>query len=121
MDAVEVVWKEKSEKKYLEINISGYLSEENAKNAVTTWQQQFEKNVPQGEKVHVVCNCIHMTRYSTEARNMWQSTIGKLKKQISCLWIVTDNKMFIVAAGMMSLVTKFKIKTVKSEADIILN
>ena len=118
VNKINVMWIEKSEKRCLRIAIHGYLSEENASETTSKWKEELSRNLKSGEKAFVICNCINMTGYAPNARKLWQQTLSELKNQIGCFWIITDNKMFIIAANTMGFLTKFKIKTAKSESEI---
>ena len=114
---VNVNWIRKFEKKCLSLEIYGHLSTENAFSATSRWKEEVSA-LESGEKANIICNCLKMTGYDTEARKQWQQTIGDLKSQIKCMWIITDNNLFRMAARTMGLLTKFQIKTAKSESEI---
>jgi hypothetical protein len=61
-----------------------------------------------------------MTGYDTNARLIWQNSIGELKAQISTIWVVSNNSLFTIAAKTMGFISKFTIKTAKSEDEIYL-
>ena len=90
---------------------------ENALSATSKWREEIA-TMDSGEKANIICNCLNMTGYDTEARKQWQQTISDLKSQIKCMWIVTDNNLFRIAARTMGLMTNFQIKTAKSESEI---
>ena len=115
---VKVNWIQINGKKCLNMEINGFLEEKIAFYAVSRWKKEFIAHLESGEKGNVVCNCLNMSGYDTEARKLWQQTISDLKFQIECMWIITDNALFTIAAKTMGLMTKFKIKTAKSEAEI---
>jgi hypothetical protein len=118
VNKINVMWIEKSTQRCLRIAIHGYLNEENASEATSKWKEELSRNLKSEEKAFVICNCINMTGYAPNARKLWQQTLSELKNQIGCFWIITDNNMFVMAAKTMSLLTKFKIKTAKSESEI---
>ncbi len=115
---VNVNWNHKHEKKYLSLKINGFLAEEIALTAITKWKEEMTNNIKLGEKANIICDCINMTGYDTKARKQWQQTISELKSQIGCMWIITDNKIFRIAASTMGLMANLKIKTAKSESEI---
>jgi len=116
---VKVDWIDNSDRRYLNIEIRGHLSETIAQDAVAIWKEQLTLNLKNGEKTNVVCNCLNMKGYDTEARKAWQQTVRELGNRIDCMWIITDNNLFRVAASTMGLMTKYKIKTAKSEAEVL--
>jgi hypothetical protein len=116
----QIEWVNIANKPCLRIRIVDELTEESAKTAVMEWKAAFASKLSSGEKTTVICNCLKMNGYESNARKLWQNTIGELKNQIDFFWIVTDNKLFRIAGQTMGLLTKFKIKTVTSEADIIM-
>lgn len=114
---VDVCWIQKFEKKCLSLEIFGHLSTENALSATSRWREEIHA-LESGEKANIICNCLKMTGYDTDARKHWQQTISDLKSRIRCMWIITDNNLFRMAARTMGLLTKFQIKTAKSESEI---
>lgn len=120
INKINVMWIEISAKRCLRITIHGFLNEEKASEATSKWEEELSSNLKPGEKAYVICNCIYMTGYTPDARRLWQQTLSKLKNQIESFWIITDNRMFIMAAKTMGLLTKFKIKTADSESKIII-
>lgn len=118
VNTVNVEWIEISDKKCLRILIIGRLTEKTASKAITQWKEGFSLQLTPGEKAIVICNCLKMSAYDTNARKLWQNTISELKSQIGYFWIVTDNKLFKMAAKTMGLVTRYKLVTVSSENDI---
>lgn len=120
VNSTEVEWIEISNKKCLRISIIGRLTKKTATKAVTQWKEEFALQLAPDEKAIVICNCIKMSSYDTDARKLWQNTISELKSQIGYFWIITDNKLFKMAAKTMGLVTRFKLLTVSSEDDIVM-
>lgn len=118
VNTVTVDWAEISNEKCLRITIKGRLTEKTANEAILQWKEAFDLQHESGEKINIICSCLKMTGYDTNARKMWQNTISELKDQIGYFWIVTDNKLFVIAARTMGLITKFKLRTVSSENDI---
>ena len=114
-----VNWEEYPAGMALRICIEGHLSEVIATDAVRKWREEFEQKVETGTKTTVICNCSAMTGYDTNARKLWQKTIGDLKYKMDNLWIITDNIVFKTAAKTMGLLTSFKIKTASSENSIL--
>lgn len=118
INTVEINWIEKSEKKCLQLAIQGYLSEKIALEITSKWKEEILLNLKKDEEAIIVCNCLKMTGYDSNARKIWQQTISDLKSQIGYIWIITDNKLFRTAAMTMGLLTKFKIRTASSESGI---
>lgn len=117
VNTVTVEWVNISQTKCLRIAIRGRLTEKTASGAISEWKEAFALDPIPGKK-NVICSCLKMTAYDTNARKLWQNTINELKSQIDYFWIVTDNKLFVMAAKTMGLITKFKLRTVSSEDDI---
>ena len=117
LSAINVSWTEKYGKKCLRIAIHSHFTEQDALEVSSKWKQEFA-NLAVDEKADIICNCINMTGYDTEARKIYQSTINQLKPQIGYLWVITSNKIFRTAAMTMGFLTKLKIRTADSEVDI---
>jgi hypothetical protein len=115
---VNIDWIQRSAKSCLRIEIQGRLNEENASKATSKWKEEFSNTLKPEEKANIICNCLNMTGYDTEARKQWQQTISDLKSQIGYLWVITDSNVIRIAANTMGLLTKFKIKTAKSESEV---
>lgn len=116
---VKVEWIKLSGNNCLKISINGLLNEPNAVKATSQWKEEIASSLLPGEKATIICNCQNMTGYEAEARKLYQKTIMDLSNQIGHLWIVTNDSIFKMAAKTMGVMTRFKIKSVNSEADIV--
>lgn len=102
----------------LKFSFNGSLVEAEAKDAVLEWKRVFKSK--QGEKLTLVWDCNKMTGYDPGARIIWQNTLKELKDQISSIWLVSKSKMIRSGAMIISMITNYNIKVVKSESEIIL-
>ncbi len=101
---------------FLRFTFRDKFLKDHAKNATQEWDEIFEST--HGEKVPIIWDCINMTGYDHKARILWQKEIKKLKKQIDCVWLITDSKIIKAGAKTMSLFTSFKINVIESENQI---
>lgn len=89
-----------------------------AERSVVEWRDLFASL--KGERIPLIWDCLEMTGYETKARTTWQQAMKELKNQIDCVWLVTNSKIIKAGAKLMSAFTKFTIKVVKSENEIVL-
>jgi len=62
-----------------------------------------------------------MTGYDPGARIIWQNTLKELKDQISSIRLVSKSTMIRSGAMIISMITNYNIKVVKSESEITLS
>ncbi|HUW06682.1 MAG TPA: hypothetical protein VMW01_10515 [Williamwhitmania sp.] len=119
-EAIKIAWCEKKGHKCLVFSFDGFFTEEQAAQAKKRWVEEFATQLQPNEKVPIIFSCLKMTGYDTNARLIWQNSIGELKAQISTIWVVSNNSLFTIAAKTMGFISKFTIKTAKSEDEIYL-
>ena len=95
------------------------LTEKNADIAIERWTKLFDLN--SDKKIILIWHCIEMTGYEPMARIKWQKAIKMLKDQIDCIWLVSNSKLILTGARIMSFFTSFKINITSSEDKILLN
>ena len=95
------------------------LKESDALEAIEEWKKLFQ--AAGGDKINVIWDCIEMTGFENKARVAWQHAIKELKKQINCVWLVTDSKMIKAGAKVMNKFISFKLKVVESVENIIIS
>ncbi|HUX53119.1 MAG TPA: hypothetical protein VMV56_01760 [Williamwhitmania sp.] len=117
-EAIKIAWGEKKGHKCLIFSFDGFFTEEQAAKAKKQWVEEFATKLQPNEKVAIIFSCLKMTGYDTNARLIWQNSIGELKAQISTIWVVSNNSLFTIAAKTMGFISKFTIKTAKSEDEI---
>ena len=59
-----------------------------------------------------------MTGFENKARVIWQKAIKELKKQIDCVWLISDSKIIRAGAKVMSAFTSFSLNVVNDESKI---
>lgn len=119
-NAVNVEWKTIQESECLHIEIVGFLGAEIANTATEKWKSLLEDRMKDNEQTVVICDCENMKGYHADARKMWQQTMSETRPYMKNMWIVTDNKLFIIAAKSMGFITNFPLKTAKSINDVVL-
>ena len=60
-----------------------------------------------------------MTGYDSKARILWQKSMGEMHTRTGVIWMVTTNPLFKIAAKTMTLLTRYKMKPVESEQQIL--
>lgn len=111
-----IEWSSVSNQPCLKFTFRGMFSNEHAEEAVQEWKQMIESN--SDNKIVLVWDCLEMSGYDTEARNLWQETLKELKHRIHTIWLITNSKLIKMGAMVVSVFTSFEIKTVSSEAEI---
>ena len=106
------------EEECLKFTFKDKFKGDDAESAVEEWKDLFASL--NGEKTLLIWDCMEMTGYETKARIAWQQAMKDLKDQIDCVWLITNSKIIKAGAKLMSAFTKFTIKVVGSENEIIL-
>lgn len=112
------IWEEKGGKPFLKFVFIGHLTEEVTRKTVEKWKSDIESKIQPGEKIDLIWNCVKMTGYESKARVIWQDTMKDLFEKTGQIYLVSTNPLFKIAAKTMTLLTKFNLKAVSSEADI---
>ncbi len=100
----------------LKFTFKGHFTEEDAEFGVNEWKEFFES--AGNEKVVIIWDSKQMAGFDNKARVVWQQAIKELKKQIDCVWLISDSSVIRAGAKMMSAFTSFSLKAVKNEAKI---
>jgi len=100
----------------LKFTFTGHFTIEDAKYGVREWKELFASAGDQ--KIIVIWDSKLMTGFDNKARVIWQQAIKELKKQIDCVWLISDSKIIRSGAKIMSAFTSFKMKVVKDEDKI---
>lgn len=93
------------------------LKANDAEKAVEEWKKLFD-NLGD-EKLSVVWDCLQMTGFENKARVIWQKAMKDLKNNIDTVWLITNSNVIKAGAKLISTFTKFKMKVVKSQEEII--
>ena len=111
-------WKTIAEKRFLKFTFHGHFSAEEAVPAITEWRKEFEKEVPSGQKVSIIWDCMQMTGFDPDVKNTWQKTLKEFSNNVQEIWIISTNPLIRVAALTMGVFTNYKVKTAIKESDI---
>jgi hypothetical protein len=117
MSDLKVSWRKKEGIDFLYFKFIGKLSEELAKNGISVWKEA--NSLKQGQKIHLVWDCLEMTGYDSLARVLWQKTMKDFKDSIGSIWILTNSNIVKVGATLLSAFTSFSIKIVSSENEVV--
>jgi hypothetical protein len=113
---VVISWKYISGKHCLFFKFTGHLTEENAKEAVVRWKEEFNKS--QEKNIILVWECLEMTGYDKGAREIWQTTISEFKKRIAGIYLITTFKIISAGAHFIGIVTGMNIYNVANVAEL---
>lgn len=116
MSNPEILVESKAQKKCVKFVFRGKLTETDAMVAVKKWEKIFHQNMT--DRFVLIWHCLEMTGYEPLARSVWQKAIKSLKKQIDCIWLISDSKIIQAGANIMSVFTSFKIHSVSAEDKI---
>lgn len=118
MEDTKIVWHNIDTKRYLKFVFEGHFSEEQALPAIEKWRKLFSEEVPEGQKVNIIWDCLAMTGFEPKVKTTWQKILKELSPKIQDIWIVSTNPMIRVAALTMGLFSNYKIKTAINESYI---
>ncbi|MEM8965548.1 MAG: hypothetical protein AAGE93_03960 [Bacteroidota bacterium] len=108
-----ITWIQRENIEYLKISFVGIFTYKDAEWASQQWKEQFQAKPEQ--RIKVIFDALEMINYEPSARSVWQQTIAELSGQIDSIWLVTDSKLIVAGAKIMSIFTSFRINTVSSE------
>jgi len=100
----------------LKFTFIGQFTLDDAEFGVSEWKDIFAS--AGDEKVIVIWDSKQMTGFENKARVIWQKAIKELKKQIDCVWLISDSKIIRAGAKVMSAFTSFSLKVVNDESKI---
>ena len=103
----------------LKFTFTGNFKGEDAISGVEEWKMLFKPI--EEEKTPLIWDCLEMTGFESKARTTWQHAMKELKDKIDTIWLITNSKIIKAGAKLMSAFTKFNIKVVKSEEEIVLS
>jgi hypothetical protein len=105
-------------KDFLRFNFDGVLTQKKAIELCTEWKryslQEPEKNFV------IVFNASKMENYEPQARIAFQKCMKEMSKHIDKIWVVTDSKLVLGGASIMSLIVGLPIRAVRSEEQIVI-
>ncbi|MCZ8215914.1 MAG: hypothetical protein O9262_06715 [Cyclobacteriaceae bacterium] len=103
-------------KEFLRFEFNGILTPKKAQELCAQWEKYF---VDQPDKTFVIVfNATNMDDYDPQARILFQKYLKGLSKQIDKIWVVTESKIILGGASIMSLIVGLPIKAVRSEEQI---
>lgn len=100
----------------LKFTFIGHFTEELAEYGIREWEYFFAS--AEDRKVIIIWDSKQMTGFDNKARVLWQKAIKKFKKQIECVWLISDSKIIRAGAKAMSVFTSFCLKAVKNDNEI---
>jgi hypothetical protein len=100
-------------KRFIRLNFEAKLSALQAQEICDKLKKIYKIN--ENNKQTMIFNSLEMQDYEPKARVIFQETLRELKSQIDMIWLISDSKIIVGGAAIMSLLTKIKIQTVKSE------
>ncbi|GCC53459.1 hypothetical protein SanaruYs_37030 [Chryseotalea sanaruensis] len=104
-------------KDFLRFNFDGLLTQKKAIELCTEWKK-YSLQEPEKSFV-IVFNASKMENYEPQARIAFQKCMKEMSKQIDKIWVVTDSKLVLGGASIMSLIVGLPIRAVRSEEQII--
>ena len=113
---MEIGTEQLSGKKCLRFIFNGYLLLNEAKNGIVLWRKAFRASPD--AKFIIIWDCLKMTGYDKQARQIWQLALGEFKNQIEAIWVISNSKIYQIAAALMGVMMPFKIRTVTSDEKI---
>lgn len=103
-------------KNLLRFTFHGILNQKTARSLCDQWKS-FCLQQPD-RKFIIVFNALCMENYEPQARIAFQQCMKELNKQIDKIWVVTESKIVLGGASIMSLIVGLPIKAVRSEEQI---
>jgi hypothetical protein len=111
-------WFRKANKNCLKFTFKEKLTEKNAEIAIEEWRKIFQ--VMGIEPIVLIWDCREMKGYEGAVRSKWTEALKEMKSGIDTIWLISGSSMIRMGASVMGMITSLKIKTVASEADIVI-
>lgn len=105
-------------KDFLRFTFHGILTQKEAINLCNVWRKHCEDQT--GSRFIIIFNASKMENYDPQARIIFQKCIKELLGQIEKIWVVTDSKVVLGGALIMSLIVGLPIRAVSNEEKIII-
>ncbi|NBW35494.1 MAG: hypothetical protein EBR30_10845 [Cytophagia bacterium] len=105
-------------KDFLRFTFDGVLTQKEAIALCNVWRK-YCYDQPDIRFI-IVFNATKMINYEPQARIIFQKSIKELQDNVEKIWVVTDSKIILGGASIMSLVIGIPIRAVRSEEQIII-
>ncbi len=101
----------------LKFTFTGHFTEKDAEYGVGEWKELFAS--AENQKVTLIWDSTQMTGFDNKARIIWQHALKDMKKQIKCVWLISNSKIIRTGAKVMSAFTSFCLKVVDNSDKIV--
>lgn len=105
-------------KDFLRFTFDGILIEKEAVSLCNIWRKHCYDR-PDARFI-IIFNATKMVNYEPQARIVFQRSIKELLDHIEKIWVVTDSKIVLGGASIMSLMVGLPIRAVRSEEKIVI-
>jgi hypothetical protein len=105
-------------KDFLRFTFDGVLTQKEAISLCNAWRKHCD--VRPDIRFIIVFNAKEMKNYEPQARITFQKCIKELIDHIDKIWLITDSKLVLGGASIMSLITGLPIRAIRSEEQIII-
>jgi hypothetical protein len=105
-------------KDFLRFTFEGVLTQKEAISLCNVWRKHCYDRPD--TRFIIVFNATKMINYEPQARITFQKSIKELLDNIEKIWVVTDSKIILGGASIMSLIIGLPILAVRSEEQIII-
>lgn len=118
-DKVTIEWVVRSGEECLKFSFGSVLTKQTATEAITKWKKHFCER--EGCETILIWDCSTLTDYEPMARILWQKALKEMGGQINVVYLISQSTLIRTGAALMSLFTKFKLKSISSEKEIKLS
>jgi hypothetical protein len=105
-------------KDFLRFTFDGVLTQKEAITLCNTWKKYCQEQ-PDNRFI-IIFNAKNMENYEPQARIAFQKCIKEMISHIDKIWVISDSKIVLGGALIMSLVVGLPIRAVRSEEQIII-
>lgn len=91
------------------------LTQAAAEEAIDQWTSALDKRE---EETTLIWDCSEMKDYDPTARILWQKALSKQQKKIKSIWLISESKVIRMAAKLLAMFVKLKIRPVSSPTEI---
>lgn len=113
---VNIEWVTKSGLACLKFTFGNKLTKNSAEEAIKKWKVIFSSM--SDDKIVLIWDCSSLKDYEPMARVLWQKAMKQMGNQIECVYLISQSKLIRTGASLLSLFTKFALKSINSENEM---
>lgn len=116
LNKVNIEWVSRLDQECLKFTFKGIFTRKVAQTTINQWKAYF--NFHKDSQIVLIWDCSNLTGFESLAGVAWQKAMREMADQISSVFLISESKLICTGVSLMSMLTRFKIKPLSSEAEI---